>query len=127
MKRKPLIYLAGPYTPVSQNVNHATEMLGNMRRGITACAELLAEHDIVSFCPWLDYQLFLTSVGSTITAEQIKHYSLQVLLHCDAVLTLGKYTDSSGTMAEIREANRQKIPVFNNQNNLIDWYRKQCE
>jgi len=79
---------------------------------VLAAVELL-HRGFMPFCPALDMLFFLIRPDEVqITEGQIKNYSLQWLLRCDAVLVLPNWQQSEGTKKEIEVAEKYGIPVY---------------
>lgn len=122
-KRKSKIYVAGKYSTLLGGMNPAIEILTNMKIGIEWSVILLCS-DMIPFCPWLDYQFFLTPDGGLITERQIRDYSMEWLRVCDAVFIVNEdWERSFGVREEIKEAKKIGLPVFklNQFASLIKW------
>ena len=102
MKR---IYIAGAYS-----ADNVLEVLGNIRRGISAAVWALL-HGYAPFCPWLDFLFFLQNDGKIISVEEIKAYSMAWLEASDEVWVLPDSSASIGTQAEIKRAKELNIPI----------------
>jgi len=103
MKR---IYVAGPYS-----AGNVLDVLRNIGRGEAVCAELF-ERGYAPFCPWHDKQYVTSNPNGAYTVEQFYEYSLAWLEVSDAVLLVGDWTTSKGTLAEVARAKEIGIPVF---------------
>ena len=101
MKR---VYIAGAIT-----ADNPTELIGNIRKGIKKSANLLSEN-VIPFCPFLDYQFLF--FNETLTADDLKNYSMAWLEVCDEVFVLEGWENSKGTIAEIKRAGELGIPVM---------------
>jgi hypothetical protein len=101
------VYVAGPYS-----ANNVIEVLENIRRGQRASVEiLLAGHE--PFCPWLDYQFqFLLREGEHLTVKDYYRYSIAWLEVSDAMVILGGWKHSKGTLAEIKRAEELNITIY---------------
>jgi nucleoside 2-deoxyribosyltransferase len=101
------IYIAGPYS--ADNIITA---LDNIREGMRAATEVFLT-GYAPFCPWHDmhYQLMLMP-GEAISLQAYYDYSLAWLEVSDAMLVIGDYQKSKGTMNEISVALSEQIPVF---------------
>ena len=115
MSRIRLVYVAGPYSAtnayaVQHNINKAWEMGCHVA-------------DLGAF-PVIPHT-------NTMHMDGIQPYkfwaegTMQLMTHCDAVLILDGYIDSRGTKAEIKEAERLKIPIFYNLEDLELWLDEQ--
>ena len=84
----------------------------NMRAGMKASVEVLLSGN-VPFCPWLDYQFWLVLPdGEEIPIEAIKAYSMEWLRVSEAILLLPGWEMSPGSCAELAEAKRLGLEVF---------------
>jgi nucleoside 2-deoxyribosyltransferase len=109
MKR---IYIAGPLT------GPPIEYLANCKR-MEETAAVLINLGYAPFCPSLDRLIFLqVDDGRGITVEMIKAYSMTWMRQCEAVLLMPGWERSKGTLAEIEEAKRRKIPIYDTINDL---------
>jgi len=111
------VYVAGAYgDPYILNV------FSNMKIGIETCA-YLSVLGFAPYCPWIDYQYFLSKHGDMIEEKRIKEISMEWLRVSDAVLIVNnkRNENSKGTKAEIEEAKRLKIPVFNSKDELVSF------
>lgn len=111
MKR---IYIAGPYS-----ANNIITALDNIREGMRAATEVFLA-GYYPFCPWHDmnYQLMLRP-GETISLQAYYDYSLAWLEVSDAMLVIGDYQKSKGTVNEICFAMADGIPVFYSLDELV--------
>ena len=105
------VYIAGPYS-----ATNVIDALRNIGRGQeTALKVFQAGHS--PFCPWFDKEFVIQSWGLGQNVDRFKEYSMDFLRVCDAVLVVPNrggminWQDSPGTLAEIKEAKRLKIPV----------------
>lgn len=106
------VYVAGKY-----NGANVIEILANMRAGILLSAKVM-QAGFAPFCPWLDFQIGLTC---EFTVEQYKACSMAWVGVCDVMLLVPGWENSGGAKAEIEEANRYHIPVFESLELLITW------
>ena len=113
MKR---IYVAGPYS-----ADNVIDVLKNIGRGQKACSYLFSV-GFAPFCPWHD-RIFITDrPEGKFTVSQFYDYSMAWLKVSDAVVLLPGWKNSVGTIAEIKEAKKRSIPVFESIAGLIrDW------
>jgi len=109
------VYVAGPF-----NSNGAVGVLGNMRRGIRTCIELLVKHNFAPFCPWND-AFFALLTDEEIPIEKFYAYSLAWLEKSDAVLVLPGWENSKGTCREMARASDLGIPIFFDIDALLEW------
>lgn len=97
-----LVYIAGPFRAhtawdIEQNIRRAEERsLEVWRRGMAA------------LCPHTNTRFFQGAALDEVWLEG----TLEMLRRCDAVLLVPNWRGSSGTRAEITEALRLGIPVF---------------
>ena len=75
------------------------------------------------FCPWLDYQYVLMDKDSKLTLQDFYDYSLAWLEVSDAMLVIGDWQSSKGTLKEIEFA-QNKIPIFYDIKDLLQWKTK---
>ena len=103
MKR---VYVAGPYDD-----DNVISVLNNIRRSIETAAYLMREGFAV-YCPFLDFQIALTSSGPTLRKQDYQRNSMAFVETCDFILVLSKWEDSGGTKREIARAEELQIPVY---------------
>jgi hypothetical protein len=115
MRRTPYrIYVAGPYTADS-----IMGVAANIRRGRDLATMLLAD-GFSPFAPWNDWEL---AVRAEIPKENFQVCSMEWLKVAHAVLLVEGGESSVGTLAEIEEAKRLNIPVFEDYLELLEWAR----
>jgi nucleoside 2-deoxyribosyltransferase len=101
------IYIAGPYS-----ANNIITALDNIREGMRAATEVFLA-GYAPFCPWHDMHYnFMLRPGEAISLQAYYDYSLAWLEVSDAMLVIGDYQKSKGTMNEISVALVEQIPVF---------------
>ena len=105
MKR---IYVAGPYS-----ANNVLDVLKNIGRGQSACADLFSL-GYAPFCPWHDKSYVIDRYTDDFTVQQFYDYSMAWLEVSDAVLLIGDWESSKGTLAEVERAKELDIPIFLN-------------
>lgn len=104
-----LIYIAGPYraecaVKTSRNINRAEQL------GKRVALELPQWFPVI---PHKNTELWDYSRDvADIKPEYYLEGTLEVMRRCDAVLVLPDFMRSSGTLAEIKEAERLGIPVY---------------
>lgn len=103
MKR---IYVAGPYS-----ANNVLDVLKNIGHREKVCGELF-QMGFVPFCPWHDKSNVIDFYNNDFTVEQFYNYSIAWLEVSDAMLVIGYWQDSKGTLEEIKIAKRLSIPIF---------------
>lgn len=72
---------------------------------------------LVPVCPHTMSRFFYGSVPERVVQDGL----LELVRHCDAVLALPGFEQSSGSMAEVDEAVRAGIPVFESLAALVRW------
>lgn len=105
MKR---VYVAGPYS-----ADNVLDVLKNIGRGEKVCADLFAL-GYAPFCPWHDKSYVIDRYADDFTVQQFYDYSMAWLEVSDAVLLIGNWGSSKGTLAEIERAKALDIPIFLN-------------
>lgn len=98
------VYVAGPYS-----AGNVLDMLRNIRRGTRVAVQLM-QHGHAPFCPWLDHQYGLQA---DLTLKQYQEASTAWLRVAEAVVLVPGWENSIGTLEEVCEARRLKIPVYN--------------
>jgi hypothetical protein len=98
------IYVAGPYSDPS-----FMNALENMRHGIEVGAELIKLGFSV-FCPFIDYQFIFFQ--PSLTREDYLEHSLEQVHRQDILYVLKGWQTSTGTIAEMHEAEECSIPTF---------------
>jgi hypothetical protein len=109
------IYVAGPYS-----ADNVIDVLKNIGRGKTACADLFSL-GLAPFCPWHDESYVTDRYYNNFTVEQFYNYSIAWLLVSDAVLLIGDWESSKGTVKEVDIATKRGIPIFSSLKVLLDW------
>jgi hypothetical protein len=108
------VYVAGPYS-----ADNVITVLDNIREGQRMATKvLLAGYS--PFCPWLDFhfQLMLRD-GERLTVDDYYRYSIAWLEVSNVMLVLPGYSESGGTMAEIKRAQELNIPIYYDFNAMI--------
>jgi hypothetical protein len=108
----PLVYIAGPYT-------HPDPVL-NVRRSIETASRLYDSGKVVPLIP------HLTMLWQLVDPKPLDHwyeYDLHLLRRCDAVLVIpGK---SAGAEAEAKLALDLGMPLFDDEQELLEWAARQ--
>lgn len=99
VKKKPLVYIAGPYTH--------PEPSGNVRRAIEV-AEIIEAHGCTPFIPHLN---MLWDLIRPAPYEMWLQRDNEVLLHCDGLVRFAG--ESAGADAEVALARANGIRTFN--------------
>jgi hypothetical protein len=107
-----LIYIAGPLNGDGvQYITHLKKMIlmGEEIRnlGVTPC---VPGNDFLSGLVNGEMDIFHFLQGS-----------MDLLVHCDAVMLCEGWKESRGCLNEIMEANNRNIPVFDNLHDLESW------
>ena len=108
MKR---IYVAGPYSGPD-----VITILGNIKRGIELSLRIMKLGHAV-YCPWLDWQF---GIQADLTKEQYQANSMAWVEVSDAVVLVGGWEKSGGTIREINRAMELGIPVFKTVEQFIE-------
>lgn len=127
MSKKPLVYLAGPYSrgDSALNVRSQQELFHEL--------SALYSNLFVCFAPLLTHY---QHIAFPRTYEQWLAYDFDIIHHCDALLRFDAAVDyddvlyfqheSPGADREIKLAEEIGIPVFtNNVDGLVEWARQQ--
>ena len=110
MKR---VYVAGKYS-----ADNVSDVLGNIRRGINAAAELLLDGYAV-FCPFLDFQFALSDFGTDLQKEEYQANSMAWVEVSDAIYVMRDSEKSHGVQREVDRARELGIPVCYSYQELI--------
>jgi len=117
MMRRRRIYIAGALTPTGSRAdckNPAIEYLANIRDMLDAFIHLVKK-GWSPYCPALDILSFLHLPSHVTFGEaEIKGVSMAWLSACETVLLLDGWENSTGTRAELKEAERMHIPIYSN-------------
>lgn len=111
------VYIAGAY-----NSHDVKGVLDNMRKGLRLSIQVL-KSGFAPFSPWLDYTF---GIMEDISVEEFKAYSMEWLMVSEAVLLVPGWEESEGTKAEIAEAKRLGIPIFESFISLLHWGKQEC-
>lgn len=114
-----VVYVAGAYS--SDNV---MGVLSNIRKGINWSFECFKE-GLAPFSPWLDYHYVLEDRDNVLTIQDFYEYSMEFLRRSDVVFITPDWEKSTGTIAEISEAERLDIPVVYSFDDLMKWQKEQ--
>lgn len=112
MKR---VYVAGPFS-----ADNVLDVLKNIGRGEKACASLFMK-GFAPYCPWHDKTFAMENYDQVLTPAQFYEHGLAWLEVSDAVLVIGDWRKSKGTLAEIARAEELNIPIFGSEDALIAW------
>jgi hypothetical protein len=105
--RKPLVYIAAPYThpDPAENTHKAIRM-----------ADELVRHDFVPFIPHLNLLWHLVSPRPP---DFWYEYDLRILERCDAILRVPG--ESIGADREVQVARESGIPIFYSVKEILIW------
>ena len=109
------VYVAGPYS-----ANNVLDVLRNIGFGEKMCGKLFSL-GFAPFCPWHDKSFIIQNPEKDFTVADFYSYSLAWLEVSDAMLVIGDWRSSKGTINEIRYARSLEIPVFFTLEELFDW------
>lgn len=103
-----LVYVAGPFRGrVAQNVKTAEQN-----------AARLALHNIGFICP---HSNGIPHDKLNISDRYWLESTMEILRRCDAVLVVGAWAESEGTIGEIREAKRLGKKIFFHWTEVVNW------
>ena len=112
MKR---VYVAGPYS-----ANNISDCLENMRKGMRAGVKVF----LAGYSPWVPWHDFHHQLmfrdGESLSVDDYYEMSMAWLVVSDAMLVLPGWTDSKGTIAEMKKATELGIPTFFSLSDLIN-------
>ena len=112
-----IVYVAGPYRADSE---------WGIRKNIEKCANRAMEvwetakggwPRAVAVTPCMNTSFF----GGTVPDSVWLDGYLSLLLRCDAIIMADGWENSSGSLAEIRFAEENNIPVFYSTDDLVHW------
>ena len=110
-----IVFICAPYTAASEGKIH-----DNIARA-SAVARKLAEQEIGFVCPHTN-SAYMHDITEASPDFWYKMY-LAILDGCDAVLTVGRWQNSAGCLAEIARAERLKLPIFHSIKEVVEWHR----
>lgn len=116
------VYVAGAYSD-----DNVLGVLRNIGRGEQEAANLFSM-GYAPFTPWHDKDFILKNPYAKFDVKQFQEYSMEWLRLCDVVLIvpnvkgLKDWKHSKGTLAEIEEANKLKIPVVFSFEQLLNMF-----
>lgn len=115
MKSKIKVYVAGPYSG-----DNVLSVLKNIGKGEKTCAKLF-KMGFAPFCPWHDKSYIIDNPYTDFSVEDFREASMAWLKASDIVLVTRLREDSQGTMAEIKEAEIEEIPVVYSIDDLVEY------
>jgi nucleoside 2-deoxyribosyltransferase len=107
-----LVYVAGPYRAATEYA-----VACNVHRAAAEAAELLYAHGYAVVCPhsmshgWERHQCY--------TNDRTLEHCCEIVRRCDAVLVVGAWLTSSGTLQEIEAALAAGVPVYYSRQDLL--------
>lgn len=107
-----LVYVAGPYRAATEYA-----VACNVHRAAAVAAELLYAHGYAVVCPhsmshgWERHQCY--------TNDRTLEHCCAIVRRCDAVLVVGAWMTSSGTLQEIEAALAAGVPVYYSRQDLL--------
>jgi len=107
-----LVYVAGPYRAAT-----ALAVAGNVHRAAAEAADLLYAHGYAVICPpsmshgWERHTDY--------SNERTLEHCCEIVRRCDAVLVVGAWMTSSGTLQEIEAALAAGVPVYYSRQDLL--------
>jgi len=110
-----IVYLCGPYSGVDHRV--VERNIENAR----AIAVYLAAHQVQYICPHLNSAHFDTILPNVSYEFWMTMY-LNILVRCDALLTINGWQRSEGATKEVALASDLDMPVFHDRRKLLRWY-----
>jgi len=118
--KKIKIYVAGPYTPKSDDVHDAARIAHlNTRKAILAGIEVIKKGHL-PFIPHLTHYLHLET-QEPLTKEFYYNYSMEWLTLCDGLLYLGS---SSGADLELKFAKDHGLSIYYSINDIPEYRKK---
>ncbi|EAO3258706.1 hypothetical protein E3I82_17550 [Salmonella enterica] len=122
-----MIYLAGPYRPYINGSGCTVPTTVNILKAEEAAVSVVDQlyvHKMFPVTPHLNTANFEYKTEGEIPDEYWLECTMELMRRCDAVLLIGEDAmRSSGTRAEVEEAKRLNIPVFNNLDHLVSSLR----
>jgi len=121
IKKPPVVYVAGKYRSKWFGYFNILGVAINIWRARKVARELFKK-GIVAICPHSNSAFF--DFFDKVPDEIILPACIELMKRCDAVLVTGKHWESSGTIAEIKEAYSAFIPVFYHMEDLEKFIEK---
>lgn len=122
-----MIYLAWPYRPYIIGSGCTVPTTVNILKAeetAVSVVDQLYVHKMFPVTPHLNTANFEYKTEGEIPDEYWLECTMELMRRCDAVLLIGEDAmRSSGTRAEVEEAKRLNIPVFNNLDHLVSSLR----
>lgn len=111
-RRRRVVYVAGPY-----RAPYEYQVMENILAARNVAAEIWKMGG-VALCPHLNTML----MGGIVEDDAFLSGCLELLWRCDAVLMIGEWGTSTGSMLERDQAIRMGIPVFYDLEEARRWY-----
>lgn len=115
MKRKTVIYIAGPFRG-----KNSWEMECNIRRAEERALEAWNIPGVAVICPHTNTRFFQGAAPDEVWLDG----DLEILLRCDVVLLTPDWQRSSGARAEVDFARQNNIPVFETIEQVRLWLKR---
>lgn len=109
------VYVMGAYS-----ANNVIDVLRNIGKGETYCAELFLE-GFAPFCPWHDKDYVIKNWDKKLTKQLFYDFSMSWLEVSDCGFLIPDWVNSEGTLNEIKKCIELDIPIFNNKKNLLKY------
>ena len=115
VKKRPRVYVAGPYS-----ADNVLKVLENMNRGSRAAVELMLR-GYAPLTPWHDFMhsmMIRHDAGEKLMLSDYYEMTIEYVEQCDAMYVVptdngygGEWQDSTGTHKEIQRAMLRRVPV----------------
>lgn len=110
--RFPVVYIAGPFRGST-----AWAIEENVRLVERTALALWQLGVVVPLAPHTMCRFYQGAAPDSVFIQG----TLELLRRCDAVLLVGEWRQSTGTLGEVAEAERSGTPVFETIPELVDW------
>ena len=109
---KIVVYIAGPYRAAS-----TWKIECNIAQAKAAALAVWQTERAVAYCPHANTAHFDGEAPDQVWLDG----NLEILSRCDAVLLVGMWQESAGTLREVKLADEMSIPVFHTLDSLLEW------
>lgn len=112
-----VVYVAGPFRAMNER---GDQDMWRVQQNVMAAMNVALKVwklGAVALCPHAN-SMFFTGAGDD---AMWLNGSLELMRRCDAVVLVSGWEQSQGTLAEIREAQSEAIPVFESVEELKGW------
>jgi len=122
-KKMKKVYVAGAYSD-----DNVLGILKNIGRGEEFASKIF-KAGLAPFTPWHDKTFIIQNWRDNFTVEMFYDYSMEWLKSSDAVFVvpnvcgLRDWESSNGTLAEIKVATKEGIPVFYEMHDLLEYFK----